>query len=336
MLSDGASRTGWTSAVDAALAIPAALSAYAVLTAQDALIKTTVGTVAPTEALCLRSVVTLGICIAFAGPRLFVQAFDSSCRALLVVRALLGVAAWSCFFEANKSLPFSEATAIVLCAPLILAVIAPLVSQERTTLRAWVAVGVGLAGVLFTTLPGQIVDARGSGLAVAAACLWAATLLLARRIATKETGPVQVVYVNAAFILTGVASPSAWSWPDGLCTSAILVAGLLGCVGQLTLVYALKHTTALIVAMLQYTTLVWALIFGCILAGEQPTRTQLVGALLVAASGGMLTWLRREHDVSAPEIAREAGRRTGPTSLAIARVRETTLPCASRTQPTSL
>lgn len=73
--------------------------------------------------------------------------------------------------------------------------------------------------------------------------------------------------------------------PDPLTLAMLVLAGLIGGVGQLLLTEALQSAPVGIIAPFDYTQLIWATMFGLVVWGELPHPLTLVGAVIVAASG---------------------------------------------------
>ena len=63
-------------------------------------------------------------------------------------------ASWT-YFHALRHLPLAEATAVLFSFPLILTILAALVLKERVDRTRWLAVAIGLAGVLIILRPGS-------------------------------------------------------------------------------------------------------------------------------------------------------------------------------------
>jgi drug/metabolite transporter (DMT)-like permease len=82
-----------------------------------------------------------------------------------------------------------------------------------------------------------------------------------------------------------VGSAVHWVTPDPLTLSMLILAGVIGGIGQLLLTEALRAAPIGVVAPFDYTQLVWAAILGLVLWGELPHPLTLVGAVIVAGSG---------------------------------------------------
>jgi drug/metabolite transporter (DMT)-like permease len=67
----------------------------------------------------------------------------------------------------------------------------------------------------------------------------------------------------------------------------LLGIGLLGGVGGLLLIQASKQTPANLIAPVQYSQLIWAILFGAMFFGEYPDWIAIVGMLIVVGAGLM-------------------------------------------------
>jgi S-adenosylmethionine uptake transporter len=68
--------------------------------------------------------------------------------------------------------------------------------------------------------------------------------------------------------------------------------GLSAVAAQCLVVWAFMHAVATRVAPIEFTSILWAGIFGFLFFGEKPGLSTLLGALLIAASGLMIAGRR--------------------------------------------
>ena len=88
-------------------------------------------------------------------------------------------------------------------------------------------------------------------------------------------------------------------WP----TFAMLIGiGLVGGVGQLALTAALRFAPVSAVVPMDYSSLIWATLYGYVLFGVLPGPWTWIGAPIIIASGLTIAW--REHRLG---LARRAG-----------------------------
>ena len=111
--------------------------------------------------------------LASAGPRSLIP----KRWGLHLLRGVLGMVMIGCFVFALRDLPLSTAYSIYFVAPLIIAALSVPLLGERVGPRRWVAIGIGLLGVIvvlrpgvdgFISIPGLMVLVAATAYAVAA------------------------------------------------------------------------------------------------------------------------------------------------------------------------
>ena len=80
--------------------------------------------------------------------------------------------------------------------------------------------------------------------------------------------------------------------------------GLFGGLGQIAFTAALKYAPVSAVMPMDYSSLIWATLYGYALFGMLPTQWTWVGAPVIIASGLYIVW--RERRVAAQPQVREA------------------------------
>jgi drug/metabolite transporter (DMT)-like permease len=211
-----------------------------------------------------------------------------------LTRASVGLMSMVCGFSALQHLPLTEATALQFTSPLFMTALSALFLAEPVGRHRWGAVVVGFLGVLVMArpAPGQM-NVVGVILGILGALGAAGAMVTIRQIAATERGPTIVFYFTLAGVALGLAGSALhWVTPDPLTLALLILAGLVGGVGQLLLTEALRNAPVGVIAPFDYTQLVWATAFGFVIWGELPHPLTLIGAAIVAASGVYI--LRRE------------------------------------------
>jgi drug/metabolite transporter (DMT)-like permease len=209
--------------------------------------------------------------------------------------ALLGVvqgAHWLLFFEAVKHGSVALAVLTFYAAPLVLAVVAPLVLPERWSGVVLGAAAVGTAGIALIALDadrgGASPWAVAAGLGSAAS--YAALVMLSKRLLLAATPPFTVAFwdclvgalvVAPALLVAGRIFPAdAGEW------AAVLALGiLLTAVSTLVYVTLLRHVSAQAAGVLTFLEPVAGVLLAWALVSEEPGATTLVGGALVLAAG---------------------------------------------------
>jgi drug/metabolite transporter (DMT)-like permease len=204
-----------------------------------------------------------------------------------VLRATIGMTGMVCGFSAVQRLPLTESTALQFTSPLFMTALSALILAEPVGRHRWGAVIVGFVGVLIMArpIPGEM-NVVGVALGMASALGAAGAMVAIRQISDTERGPTIVFYFTLAATLMGaVGTAFHWVIPDPLTLAMLVLAGLIGGVGQMLLTEALRNAPLGIIAPFDYTQLIWATGFGLVIWGELPHPLTLVGAVIVAGSG---------------------------------------------------
>ncbi len=103
----------------------------------------------------------------------------------------------------------------------------------------------------------------------------------------RGTSDVVLVTIQnvAALIFGAIAAPLSWvalSWFDG---ALLTLLGVVAMIAYLCINRALSIAPASVVVPYQYTTIVWAVLFGYIFFGDIPGTPMLIGAGIIIAAG---------------------------------------------------
>jgi drug/metabolite transporter (DMT)-like permease len=214
---------------------------------------------------------------------------------LHIVRAVLGVIMLSSFIVALRDAPLAAVYSIYMGAPLLIAALAAWFLGERVGLGGWMAILVGLGGVLVILQPRPDGMPPIAGLAALLSALCYAAAVLVARVLTLTDSTASVVFMFLALMaaISLVFAAPAWRpvvaahWP------LILATGALGAVGQHHITVAFKHAPAALVAPVEYTALLWGLGIDWVFWAVRPDAMMLSGAALVIVAGLHVLWRER-------------------------------------------
>lgn len=204
---------------------------------------------------------------------------------LSLVRGLLhgiGVCLW---FYSMARIPVAQVTAIGFAAPLFTVIGAALFLGERPGARRIIAVVVGLCGTLVILRPGFIEVELGALAQLAAAPLFAASFLVAKKL-TESEGSTAIV-AHLTLIVTIVLLPGAlavWRTPTLSELAWLFVTAVLATLGHYTLMRALRAAPITSLQPITFLQLVWATALGYVFFGEQPDGWTWLGAAIIVAS----------------------------------------------------
>jgi len=163
---------------------------------------------------------------------------------MLWMRSLVGSLSMLCTFYTLTHLPFSEATTLIKCYPIWVALLSWVVLKERPSGKIWIAIVVGLAGVVLIAQP-HFDEARVAlATGVVSSIATAVVMLGLNRLAQVDARSIVIhfamtstVVCAAVFAIAGSGRPiGALGHPRDL--AMLLGMGLLGTVGQIALTRA--------------------------------------------------------------------------------------------------
>lgn len=213
------------------------------------------------------------------------------------LRSVLGLCAMALNFAAMTMLPMAEATTISFASPIFATMLAALLLAEPTGKYRWGAVALGFIGVLLAMRPGEASYGIGPWIALAGALLTATVFIQLRRMSKIESAGAIVFWFSLATLIPlGIGMVFVAKEHDA--TSWAIVAGLAVCgaIGQLLLTSAMRHASVATVATMDYSGLIWSVLFGYWIFDALPGPGTWIGAPLIIAAGLVIIW--REQQLS--------------------------------------
>ena len=207
----------------------------------------------------------------------------------ILVRAGCEVIGRLTFVLAITLTALSSASAILQATPLIAIIGAAFFFGEKVGLKRWIAVLIGFIGVLMIIRPG-LEGFESASLFAVIATLGFAGRDLATRGAPKVLSNMQLgIYGFFVLIPTGIAMMLYSDEPmqiDFLSSIQITGAIIFGVIAYNALTIAMRTGDVSVVSPFRYTRLLFALVLGVFVFGENPDLMTLLGSLLIVVSGG--------------------------------------------------
>lgn len=223
----------------------------------------------------------------------------------ILVRAGCEVIGRLTFVLAITLTALSSASAILQATPLIAIIGAAFFFGEEVGLKRWIAVLIGFIGVIMIIRPG-LEGFESASLFAVIATLGFAGRDLATRGAPKVLSNLQLgVYGFFVLIPTGIAMMLYSSEPmqiDFLSSIQITGAIIFGVIAYNALTIAMRTGDVSVVSPFRYTRLLFALILGVFVFGENPDLMTLLGSILIVVSGGYTLIQSRKKAVSVNKI----------------------------------
>jgi S-adenosylmethionine uptake transporter len=277
-----------------------ALTAFALFSAHDVIVKTLGGSYSPVQIVFFS--VLLGLPLA-----MFLLMRDPTDGNLLprrpgwtALRTGAAVVTGVSVFYAFTVLPLAETYAILFATPLLITILSVPILGERVGLHRGAAVVVGLVGVLIVLRPGQGgAISTGHLAALLGACASAFASIIIRKIGNEERNVVLLLYpMMANLLLMGAVLPFVYRPMPLADFGALALMACLALVASLCVIAAYKRAPAFQIAPMQYSQIIWAVIFGALFFGEGMDLFTIAGAAVIIVSGIYIVMREDKANVS--------------------------------------
>ena len=189
-------------------------------------------------------------------------------------------------FYAFSVLPLTQVYAIIFATPLLITILAIPVLGETVRLRRWMAVLVGLAGVIVVLRPGSTDLTLGHFAALVGAVGGALASIVVRKIGAEERTAVMLLYpMMANFLIMACALPFVYEPMPITDLGLLAVIALFAWIAGRLVIAAYMIGEAAIIAPMQYSQIIWASIFGYMFFDESIDAATAIGAGIIIASG---------------------------------------------------
>ena len=215
-------------------------------------------------------------------------------RLMVVTRAVLGTVTLAMTFFAYSLMPMAETTVLLFTASLFIPVLGVLLLHERVGPYRWTAVLTGFVGVSIMVQPTGEVAMLGVIVALCAALLQATMSILLRHLGGHERPETTTFYffIIGTFV-SGLAMPFVATGPTLAEIPFFIAIGLAGAAAQWLYSTALKYTPAALVAVINYSSIVWAILFGWLVWNDWPLPIVFAGTAIVISSNLLIVWRER-------------------------------------------
>lgn len=166
-----------------------------------------------------------------------------------------------------------------------------LMLRERVKSSTIFAIIIGFTGVFLTIAPQKTSSLIGIFCSLIVAISGAMVIIQTRKMSKTET-PLAITFwcLVIAIIMSALFMPAYWITPNILDILAFSSIGFFRAIANLLLAQALKYAPANVVMPIDYTGLVWAMIFGYLIWGDIPTASLYYGGTLIILAGLYLAY----------------------------------------------
>jgi drug/metabolite transporter (DMT)-like permease len=211
-------------------------------------------------------------------------------------RGILGLTSMSLNFSAMMLLPMAEATTIGFASPVFATMLAALLLREPTGRYRWGAIFLGFIGIVLAVRPNAAATfGAGPWIALAGALMTGCVLVQIRRLSKVESAAAIVFWFSLSTLIPlGIGmffvaqSHNVTDW--------LIIGGLSisGAVAQLLLTTAMRHASVAAITTMDYTGLIWSVLFGYFIFDAIPGPGTWFGAPVIIVAG-LVIILRERH-----------------------------------------
>lgn len=308
--------TSSTSHNNVTLGATSALIATFFFSLNDATIKFLSGGYALHQIVLIRSLVALLLLLVFIVPLAGgMSALKTKRLGMHLMRGCCVVFANMTFFLGLSVLPLADTVAVFFISPLIITALSVLILREKVGPLRWIAVAVGLVGVIVMVRPGADSFRAALFLPMGAACAYALLHILTRKIRGTESAVTMSIYIQITFIVVSsiiglflgsgsyAGHESAmwefvlrpWVWPNTEDWPYLAFIGLASAIGGYFISQAYRLAEASVIAPLEYAAMPMAILFGILFFNEWPDLVSWIGMTLIIGAGLFVFWRESMH-----------------------------------------
>jgi drug/metabolite transporter (DMT)-like permease len=213
-----------------------------------------------------------------------------------LARGALGIGMFGGFVFAVHRMTMAQTYALLMAAPLLMTALSVPMFGEKVAARRWLAIGVGLSGVMIILHPWSkgFVSFAAAAAAAAATICYSLSALTVRYLGKRSTS-LSIVFWNLSIVGAGCGAlavfdwrpipPAEWPW--------FAAVGIAGALGQFWITDAFRRAPPSVVAPFEYTAILWGFAIDWLFWSATPTESLLCGAAIVVASGIYVIWDER-------------------------------------------
>ena len=204
---------------------------------------------------------------------------------LHLARALIGTLGMLWIFLAVKFLPIAEAITITFAAPVFATIFSMIILKESVKIFRWVAIIIGLVGVIIILKPGTELFTLYSILPLLFCLCFGIIAVIIKKLSTTEPDFLIATYFTLSIIFFGFISLFFnFKMPMLKDILSLILIGIAGSAGNIFLTMSLRKGSISTVTPIKYLSLIIATFAGILIFDEIPYFTTYLGAVFIIVS----------------------------------------------------
>jgi len=203
----------------------------------------------------------------------------------LLARSICGLSGVFLYFLALEQLFLADASLLNKTSPFFVVIFAALLLKESINKAIWPALAVAFTGAILVIKPSFDYEALPALAGIGSGLFAGMAYTLVRSLKGKEH-PNRIIFTFSA-VSTLVTLPFLFIspiHPDPKQWAALIATGVFAAGGQYGLTFAYHHAKASKISLFTYLHVLFSLVIGFIIWGEQPDVISLVGGILIVGA----------------------------------------------------
>lgn len=205
-----------------------------------------------------------------------------------VSRVAMATAELVFFYMAIRYLPLADVMTFYLAGPIYVAAVSPWLLGEQVSRRQWLAITIGFAGVVVVLRPGSGSLSWPALISIGGSLCYAMVVVQSRQLRSTPDRVLVFWQTIGALVIGAILSPFDWVTPSLADLLMLAALGIVSMTAHLCIARSLKLAPAAVVAPIQYSLLLWAILFGWLVFGDRPQLPMLIGAAVIVIAGLMV------------------------------------------------
>lgn len=281
------------------------LGGLALYALSDAFLKKLMGTYSVPQTTFLRAftrLIPLSIAaIVHGGVK---QVFSTHYPAKHAIRLAVNLAYTYCFMWAYSVASLTTVYTLGYTSSLFMIILSALILKEKVSIEKWIAVAIGMVGVLIAMQPGFGVFEMAALVVLLGAFLGSLNKILMRKLASTEHSLAIAIYPNVTMIL--VTFPfliTIWqpiSWHDW---GFFAIVGIITATGQYAIAHSLRFAQGSTLAPIDYSTFFWVFMLDFLWWEKTPDIFTIAGATVIVGSNLYILFRSRREQLEKKQPA---------------------------------
>lgn len=203
-----------------------------------------------------------------------------------ILRGILSILESGFFVLAFRYMSLADAHSIGASTPIIVVIFSIIFLKEKVTVKIWIAIFIGLLGVLIIMRPGLSIFDFKAFIPLSAAFFLGLYQVVTRKVSEHDENETSLLYSGITGIIV-MGSLCLFFWqPITLKFIPFFIGvGIFYSLGLYLQIIALSKSSASLIQPFHYTLIFWAIILGFIFYNDVPDFYTIVGAIIIASSG---------------------------------------------------